>query len=314
MSDDEKAPEIRKKTWVFTWNNPRVLDLPFLKQLFDQLAAKYVFQLEAGEQGTPHVQGVVAFRSARTFSAVRNLHPQVDTDRWHWEVCRNWRLSALYCQKEEGRLDGPWTGGDVPRPKKRVRDWWDPELASQWQRDLLSVLSGPPDPRKVYWLWEATGGTGKSTFARHLVGFNERFRGRSIVLSGKFSDVSYAVVNHVLGDPERSGRGSAEQTDTGSDLDLVIFDLERAAGNHVSYKAIENLKNGMIFAPKYKSRMALFEKCHVVVFSNEPPDESKMSRDRWEVWHIAVPRDAPPSPRSNEQEFNDWLAPTPPDM
>jgi hypothetical protein len=56
--------------------------------------------------------------------------------------------------------------------------------------------------------------------------------------------------------------------------------------NKVSYSSIECIKNGMITNTKYETGFKVFNPPHVVVFSNFPPDEEKLSADRWNIKEI----------------------------
>lgn len=90
--------------WCFTINNP-------VEQcVFTEEQVKYaVWQLEAGENGTPHYQGYVEFKRSKRLTAAKSLIGQ----NAHVEPRRGTREQARdYCKKEEGRLDGPWEFGD----------------------------------------------------------------------------------------------------------------------------------------------------------------------------------------------------------
>ena len=66
---------------------------------------------EIGEKGTPHLQGFIAFKSARSFNAVRKL-----MDRWHIEPCKgNAEANMKYCMKENDFIEI----GESPRQGKR---------------------------------------------------------------------------------------------------------------------------------------------------------------------------------------------------
>ena len=58
------------------------------------------------------------------------------------------------------------------------------------------------------------------------------------------------------------------------------MDLARDSHDYVNYGALEQLKNGLVYNTKYESGMRMFDTPHVVVFSNFPPDETKISPDR----------------------------------
>ncbi len=76
-----------------------------------------VFQLERGQNGTPHFQGYVYFRSVRTMRAAKALI----SVRAHMEAARGSPASnKVYCTKAEGRLSGPFEYGSLPAKGKRM--------------------------------------------------------------------------------------------------------------------------------------------------------------------------------------------------
>ena len=52
------------------------------------------------------------------------------------------------------------------------------------------------------------------------------------------------------------------------------------------YSAFEGIKNGMFVNYKYETQQVLMDPPHVVCFSNEVPDVSALSQDRWEVYYL----------------------------
>lgn len=96
--------------WIFTINNPENNDLP------RQWGAKFcIWQLERGEEGTPHLQGYVMFASNKRLNAMKLLHPTA-----HWEIRRGTHDQAIdYNSKEETRVEGPWEIGVGPKQGKR---------------------------------------------------------------------------------------------------------------------------------------------------------------------------------------------------
>lgn len=97
--------------WMFTLNNPQPEEDPRR-----WLSEYCIWQLEKGEEGTPHYQGYIVFKSNKTPHAVKLINP-----RAHWELRFGTHEQAKqYCSKEETRVSGPWTTGEEPKKGKRT--------------------------------------------------------------------------------------------------------------------------------------------------------------------------------------------------
>jgi len=131
----------------------------------------------------------------------------------------------------------------------------------EWQSRLVDIVTETPCPRKIYWIWDESGNSGKSFMAKYLMVRHDA----SIFTNGKLSDLAYAY----NGEP------------------VVVIDLARTSVEHMDhwYTFIESLKNGILFSPKYESGSKIFKPPHVIVFANFIPDQetrnSKLSADRW---------------------------------
>jgi hypothetical protein len=84
----------KSRAYVFTWNNPPD---DYVSTL-DALEVKYIVAgRELAASGTPHLQGFVYFRNARSQRSVRGLLPGC-----HVEVARGTPAQAdEYCRKED---------------------------------------------------------------------------------------------------------------------------------------------------------------------------------------------------------------------
>nr|WPR18642.1 MAG: replication polyprotein [Chemarfal virus 195] len=140
-----------------------------------------------------------------------------------------------------------------------------------WQADMMAMYNGPTPEREIVWISETTGNTGKSALARHLA-----IMGETLVVTGKGTDVLAAVASWF--DPKK--KGSVKP------LKLILWDLPRCTEGHMSYSAMEGVKNGCFFSGKYESNMVVMNKPHVWVFSNQRPDTTKLSKDRWNIFTI----------------------------
>lgn len=137
-----------------------------------------------------------------------------------------------------------------------------------WQTELLSIVNGPVQQRKIHWWWEARGNVGKSFMARYLA-----LNNRSVTCQM----MKKADLLHML-------------TKTLPQKKCVVFDLTRSCEDgavSVIYEVLEMLSNGYICSGKYDSQNLWIQPLHLIVFSNFQPDRSAMSEDRWDVHHIA---------------------------
>lgn len=103
----------RSRNWCFTLNNYEDEDIKFFQEI---PKAKFTFQEETGKNGTPHLQGLLIFKDAKTFERVKKLHPKC-----HWEVCRNIKASQLYCSKEESKTGKTYSNMEAPRDPPKLQ-------------------------------------------------------------------------------------------------------------------------------------------------------------------------------------------------
>lgn len=105
----------RTKSWVFTLANPHPAEywniLPH--------GVKFItWQLEqGGNTGLPHLQGVVQFVTNITLDQAKR---RLNSNTIHMEPMRGtWDQAIAYANKEDTRVDGPWTLGERPAQGKR---------------------------------------------------------------------------------------------------------------------------------------------------------------------------------------------------
>lgn len=86
------------KTWVFTWNNYDDAAIATVKS-WEGSATRLTVSKEVGEEGTPHLQGAVTWKTAMRLTALKKLSPTA-----HWEVAMAKEAAFLYCAKEGSEL------------------------------------------------------------------------------------------------------------------------------------------------------------------------------------------------------------------
>jgi len=278
------------RDWCFTLNNPdfaiNEVDIP--------VSVKYlVWQLEIGEEGTPHYQGFIQFYSAQRLSALKKLFPTA-----HFEKRRGTAEQARdYAMKEESRVEGPWEIGEFVGGQGKRTDLVDAaELVKQkgaravahempavylkfhrglhaleqalekprpdpdfvprpWQSRVLSAISGPANDRTIIWVKDTVGNMGKSRLALYL----QREKG-AVQLKGRVADMAYMY------NKER----------------VVVIDVPRTYADSMDhlYAFAEELKNGVVISTKYESCRKMFDPPHVLFFANFCPASDKWSADR----------------------------------
>ncbi len=115
----------RARIWCFTINNPDEKEESHLShQNFLSDIKSLTWQVEEGKEKTPHIQGVIQFKNQINFKQVKNKLPTA-----HIEICRNFPASKIYCQKEEGRIRGPFFHpSNKPLTDKDKSEWWKKAL------------------------------------------------------------------------------------------------------------------------------------------------------------------------------------------
>lgn len=213
-----------------------------------------VWQIEKGEStGYVHCQLTLTLKVKQRLSWLRNHFCKT----CHAEVVRNIDAAFDYCQKSETRIAGPFY---FPAQLQTVRDPLDGKELRPWQADILEIVRTDPDDRTIHWYWETVGNVGKTSLCKHLV-----LKHDAQMLNGKKADMAHALRD---------------------DIRVVCIDLARTSESYAPYEAIEQIKNGLIFSGKYDSRTKVFNPPHLFVFANFPPDQAKLSADRWHIVHI----------------------------
>lgn len=162
---------------VFTINNWTAKDVENVEELMKE--AKYaVFGKEVGEQGTPHLQGYMAFESSRNFSALSKCLP-----RAHIEAAKgSAEQNRAYCSKggdykETGVLPRQGKRSDLDDVREQLAREPKMERVIEVARSLQGVkfaqewLKYKEPKRKwkteVYWFYGPTG-SGKSRAANEM--------------------------------------------------------------------------------------------------------------------------------------------------
>lgn len=130
---------------------------------------------------------------------------------------------------------------------------WKPWV---WQKKLIDEISKPcTNTRTIIWYSDPEGKHGKS-------------------------DVCDWITLHM--DAETLGNGrTADMACAWQGKPIVMVDLSRTCQDHVNYDALEAIKQGRMFSPKYMScTKRAPQMSHVIVFANWEPNRAAMTADK----------------------------------
>lgn len=143
----------------------------------------------------------------------------------------------------------------------------DPEPRA-WQQSLADKLNEGASDRKIIFVVDPDGNSGKSWFCRWW--YDQHPDCTQLMSIGRAQDIAHSV---------------KVQTQ------YFLFDIPRGGLQFLQKQVLESLKNRWIYSPKYSSTYKeLWCVPHVVVFSNEHPSDVEgfeFTPDRYE-WHNVV--------------------------
>lgn len=261
----ELAPQVETKNfkaraWLWTWNNPTQEEEKAFTE-WVQTADRWAWQGEAGEEaGTYHIQAATYFDKPRWRDALKKLWPRA----WFKKVKAtgpDWQRVQAYCNKSETCVKKGGTS------LIKVEDPLDKKSPYSWQFGVMCMIISKPDDRSIYWYYEESGKFGKTVLAKHLLVKETDV----CIVSGSKKDAACAIALWM------------KQTKRQPRVVIFIYGKD---DTHVSYKALEAVKDGLLFSSKYESGTVVFNNPHVIVLANRAPDKSKLSKDRWRIKHL----------------------------
>lgn len=241
--------------WSFRLSNYTEDQIEHLVQIFRHECDWYVFQEEKGEEtGHLHLQGTLKLKKRQRLTQVKRWNHSI-----HWESTKYVDKCLAYCTKQKTRNGKQWIHGIQIPEEIQIDEPYG------WQLEVIDIIKTEPDSRTIHWFWEPEGKVGKSTLCKYLV-----VKHNALMLSGKANDMFHMISKFPL---KRK---------------LILIDVPRKSLDWISYPAIEQIKNGLIFSGKYEGAQIVFNCPHVIVFANEPPNQSAMSFDRWHLVKIVI--------------------------
>ena len=263
-----------QKKWVFTLNqldDEKLPSLDSLQESLNEICQNGVFGLEtAPTTGRLHYQGRLVVRGTRIskkllLEKLSEYYPVKG-----WTVNPEWSSDASieYCKK-----DGiyRYLGEDQPYMKADL----DFQLYP-WQKDMIDIANRPFDKktaRLVWYLYDLSGGIGKSSFTKWLVCKETSLNAYKLPAGGakQLAGCICQRINVYKKVPK-----------------LVIYDKTRTTDSDLNENAIwhviEDIKVGLVSNPMHgKGEVATMLPPSVFVFANTEPIGKYLSFDRWAI-------------------------------
>lgn len=223
---------------------------------------RYIFQLEKGEETERlHYQIFCGLKNKkRTKTLAITLNEKFKGIEISACSTQGKEALATYCMKPE-KIAGPWSDKPIPKNKHLKLKLWP------WQIKIEEILKEEADDRTIMWICDKQGGNGKTMFSKYLIG------------KYKAGYSSWAKTSDILNNVSKNmGRS------------IYIFDLTKMKpqdfGKNDIYSAMEQIKNGIVCNTKYECSTKLMDSPHVLIFSNQMPELTGLSADRWKIWNL----------------------------
>lgn len=241
--------------WCFTLNNYSEEEYSAVCSNIRALCRFGVVGREVSPtNNTQHLQGYIEFKKKR-----RPLGP-FNNNRIHWEKAKgNKQQNIDYCCKDD---NDAFIFPEMWKVQLKIEDFYE------WERSIYDKLITEPDPRKIIWLYDHIGNSGKTTFSKWLY---QNLHG-VIVLSGNASDMKNGIIEYFEVKKELPS--------------IVIMNIPRTKKGFMSWCGIEEIKDMFFFSGKYHGGFVCGKPPALICFANHPPDVKKVSLDRWEIYEI----------------------------
>jgi len=146
-------------------------------------------------------------------------------------------------------------------------------ILKPWQQTIIRELNNPTE-RQVIWVFGKRGSEGKTWMQIYLEKVFGPHRVHLGTLTNKADNMCYALSRESL-----------------VFKDIFLFNIARSDAHMCTksdaYAVMEGIKDGYYFSSKYVSTRIQFKTPNtVIVFANTPPDQERLSKDRWIIYEI----------------------------
>lgn len=144
----------------------------------------------------------------------------------------------------------------------------DVEPDYPWQMEIRALIETKPSASAIHWIFDPRGQNGKTTLTRFLASRKAAYMCKHSGGSINFATLVQSAIA------------------AGWDQRCWIFDLSRSTEDNAIYGPIEDIKDGMVTATKYRGESIVINRPHVIVMANFLPKLMALSMDRWRIFQI----------------------------
>lgn len=265
------APEKRSflKTWDLTLFKDSVTEHDIAREL-RKIASQWAFQKEAcPTTGREHWQIRASLNKKSTkVGIISDLRETaLEGARVSATATRNSKRFD-YVLKKQTRVAGPWLDTD-PDPEQI-----DEEIRNNqprgWQEECIQYAEAKPKPRKIRVYVDRNGGSGKTWLKKYM-----RWKTKACVVPHfeKPEDMAQMVMCKPV-------------------ANTYVVDIPRSITDRQKrgiWQGIESIKDGYCYDKRHKFRDRVFATPNIIVFTNQMPELTALSGDRWDIIDITQP-------------------------
>ena len=255
----------------FTISEAKAPPLERLKCWLNANFKSWSFQLEEAEDGYRHYQGRGSLIVKKRLSEVVKIDRGKICKGGDLQFAVHWSPTSKknidnndYVTKERTRVGGPWKHDDIetyiPRQIREIKDLY------LWQEQIKQQVA-VWNTRDINVVYCEGGNIGKSTLIGYLRAYG---LARCLPPVNDYKDFMRMVCDLPT-------------------ARCYCIDMPRAMNKdrlHGFYTGVECIKDGYAYDDRYKFREKVFDCPNVWIFSNQLPDESMLSGDRWRIWEV----------------------------
>lgn len=157
--------------------------------------------------------------------------------------------------------------------KRKPVEFIQPEQFRDWQKALYDMVKDPSqkhDPRKIIWVWDLKGGSGKSAFCKAMLCL---FPDRALIVNGKADDIYNRIFKFSVPDHKKPPVRDWP--------DIIMVDIPKCNSDHFRPGAIEIIKSGTFGVNKYEGGQVVMNHPWVCCFANMPPPRESFTDERF---------------------------------